>query len=150
MANLQVLDDDEGPCATEGVANSSALLVIEDDEALRDSLMEIIEGRGIEVRGAADGAEGLQLLQAGFHPKMILLDGWMPKLDGAGVLAAIANDTHLASIPVVWMSADTSEPPPNVTAYLEKPFRVHRLLDVIRSVCGGLPPRAAPALVPAT
>lgn len=111
-----------------------ALLVIEDDSALRDSLVEIIEAHGFDVRAASDGVEGLALLRGGLRPTAVLLDRWMPRLDGAGVLSAMAGDERLAKIPVVWMSGDVAAPPRDVSARLEKPFSVDDLLDLLRSL----------------
>jgi CheY-like chemotaxis protein len=61
----------------------------------------------------------------------------MPRLDGGGVLSAMAGDARLSDIPVVWMSGDTAEPPRDVSARLEKPFSVEDLLDLVRSLCDG-------------
>ncbi len=119
-----------GPLAKPG----PAVLVIEDDSALRDSLVELIEAEGFHVRAARDGLEGLALLRAGLCPRAVLLDRWMPKLDGAGVLTAMTRDERLAKIPVVWMSGDVAAPPRDVSAHLEKPFSVDDLLDVLRSL----------------
>jgi CheY-like chemotaxis protein len=110
------------------------LLLIEDNQDVRDSLVELLSVQGIEVRAAADGLEGLQMLRSGLRPKAVLLDRWMPRLDGAGVLTAMTRDERLASIPVVWMSGDVAEPPADVSARLEKPFTVEELLDVLRSL----------------
>jgi CheY-like chemotaxis protein len=135
----------EGPPDVESVTHApaqvpaisgrlGALLLIEDNHALRDSLVEVIEAQGIEVRGARDGIEGLNLLRAGLRPRAVFLDSWMPNLDGAGVLTAMTSDARLANIPVVWMSGDVAEPPSEVAAFLEKPFRVDTLLDLVRAL----------------
>ncbi len=115
-------------------APSFPLLLIEDNQDLRDLLVEVIEAQGIQVRAASDGIEGLKLLRAGLRPKAVFLDGWMPGLDGAGVLSAMTGDVRLANIPVVWMSGDVAGPPRDVSACLEKPFSVDDLLDVVRSL----------------
>jgi len=56
----------------------------------------------------------------------------MPRLDGAGVLAAMREDPALTPIPVVWMSSDRRQPPP-VAAHLEKPFDMD-LVAILRSL----------------
>ncbi len=110
------------------------LLLIEDNQDLRDCLVEVMAAHGIEMTAASDGLEGLRLLRSGLRPRAIFLDRWMPRLDGAGVLAAIAGDARLAGIPVVWMSGDGMQPPADVSACLEKPFSIEDLLDVLRSL----------------
>ena len=85
-------------------------------------------------RRACDGIEGLDLLRAGLKPRAVFLDSRMPRLDGAGVLAAMREDPALVPIPVVWMSGDRRQPPV-VAAHLEKPFDVDALVVVLGALC---------------
>ncbi len=115
-------------------APAPLVLVVEDDHELREALSELIESHGVRVETARDGAEGLDILRAGLDPRAIFLDSRMPRLDGAGVLAAMREDPALASIPVVWMSGDTRQRPA-VAAHLEKPFQLDELVKVLGSLC---------------
>ena len=108
--------------------------MVEDDLDLREALSELIESHGVRVEAACDGAQGLDLLRAGLEPRAVFLDSRMPKLDGAGVLAAMRRDPALASIPVVWMSGDR-EQPLSVAAHLDKPFDLDDLVAVLGSLC---------------
>lgn len=64
------------------------ILVIDDDELIRDLYEEILKGEGFEVIIAKDGEDGLaHLKEGGFD--VVLLDVMMPKLDGIGVLTKI-------------------------------------------------------------
>ena len=113
---------------------SPLVLVVEDDHELREALSELIESHGVRVEAARDGAEGLDILRAGLEPRAVFLDSRMPRLDGAGVLAAMREDPALASIPVVWMSGDGRQRPA-VAAHLEKPFDMDELVAVLGSLC---------------
>jgi two-component system, chemotaxis family, chemotaxis protein CheY len=111
------------------------VLLVEDNDHLREALSEIIETRGFRVRTASDGEEGLDLLRSGLRPDAVFLDQCLPRLDGAQVLATMKGDPALAAIPVVWMSGDWRNPPSSVAACLEKPFAVEDLLDLLGALC---------------
>lgn len=73
------------------------VLVADDDSGIRESLRLILEDAGYQVAEAADGVQTLETLRRSPHPMVVLLDLMMPKVDGAGVLGAVAADPHLAS-----------------------------------------------------
>jgi CheY-like chemotaxis protein len=116
------------------------VLLVEDDLDIRDTMSELMEAEGYRVMTAGDGAEGIELLRAGNRPRAVLLDKFMPRLDGVAVLAAMAADAALSNIPVVWMSGDQQRPP-SVAAILNKPFNAESLMSTLRSVCDGSRPR---------
>ena len=112
------------------------VLVIEDDEVLRESILDILKTRNFDVIGAEDGLRGLQLAQE-FVPDLILCDVRMPKLDGYEVLQAIRQDPKTAAIPLIFLTAETIQ---NVVGkgqnlgangYLIKPFSTAELLEAI-------------------
>ncbi|HTP26420.1 MAG TPA: response regulator [Anaeromyxobacteraceae bacterium] len=111
------------------------VLLVEDDEDIRETMSELMEAEGIRVRSARDGAEGLELLRRGLSPQAVFLDKWMPKLDGASVLAAMVEDPALATIPIIWMSGDQQAPPSHASAFLEKPFTLDDAVAVLRALC---------------
>lgn len=68
------------------------ILIVEDEEGLRDILAEELEQEGVKVLHAADGQEGLDLaLQE--HPNLILLDLLMPNVDGLTMLENLRKDS---------------------------------------------------------
>lgn len=90
---------DGGPRGAGALAGRTVLLA-EDDAELRQILRTGLERSGVKVLEAADGLEALELLRGDVVIDLLLLDGWMPRLDGAGVLANIANG-GLSQKPVV-------------------------------------------------
>lgn len=82
-------------------AEVARLLVIEDDDAVRDSLIAYLEQAGYAVVGAADGREGLARFETN-PPDVVLLDIKMPQMNGFDVLKAI--DDHPADVPVIVVS----------------------------------------------
>jgi CheY-like chemotaxis protein len=83
----------------------NSIIVIEDDEAIRESIAEILEWRSFCVLKAANGREGLDQLRACLDPALVLLDLWMPIMTGWQFLEAKLCDDRLAAVPVVVISA---------------------------------------------
>lgn len=119
------------------------VLVIDDEEILRESILNILTTRGFFVIGAADGRRGLQLAKE-FVPDVILCDVRMPKADGYEVLKALRQDSLTATIPFIFLTAENKE---NVlrqgqvlgaSGYLAKPFTTAELLEAISQGLGNL------------
>lgn len=115
------------------------VLVVEDDRAIREALVECLRDEGYHVVEADDGQEGLARLNAMARPCLILLDLMMPTMNGWEFRAVQRNQEPLADIPVVVMSAFPAGVRTlqdlDVQAYLQKPPQVDRLLDVIERYC---------------
>jgi CheY-like chemotaxis protein len=108
------------------------VLIVEDDDDLRDALADIVEDAGYPVRTAADGREAVA--SARLHPPaVVLLDLQMPVMDGQAALAALRQLP--GHIPVVFMSAGVrakeAARQSGADGYLEKPFVVEELLRLI-------------------
>jgi signal transduction histidine kinase len=82
------------------------VLVIDDDEDSRRVASRVLREKGIRVREALDGENGLVEMRVS-PPDVVVLDLMMPVLDGFGVLATMRADPLLASIPVVVLTAKT-------------------------------------------
>jgi CheY-like chemotaxis protein len=118
---------------------SVEVMVVEDDQAIRESLTEVLVEEGFAVTWAANGAEALDLLRGARAPRLILLDLMMPVMDGWEFRRALRQDTALARIPVVIISAEHALPQKAsalaVDGYLAKPFRLEALLSTVHRYC---------------
>lgn len=108
------------------------ILIIEDDDQIRDALRELFLCEGYSVRVAENGREGLEMMRTE-RPKLIFLDLMMPVLDGFGFLRAkqeAASD--LAAIPVVLITAagERNAQGCKVQEILTKPVEIDKLLAV--------------------
>jgi CheY-like chemotaxis protein len=117
-----------------------AVLVVDDDEAIRWLLCEALSSEGYEVRVAANGKEALSLLSGDFRPCLILLDLNMPVMNGWQFCAEQYRRPELASLPVAIMSAAQNlaiEQPPCVpTAVVPKPFDLDHVIHLVGTVAG--------------
>ena len=115
------------------------VLVVEDDAGTRDLLQTILEEAGYGVRTAHDGAEALERIREA-SPTVILLDLFMPVLNGWAFLAAYEH-TPAPRAPVVVMSVDVDAArKAPADAWLEKPFGVSDLLSVVRRLADAASP----------
>jgi serine/threonine-protein kinase len=117
------------------------ILIIEDDEDIREGLASVLNARGCRTSVAPDGRAALDLMRRrGWRPQMILLDLMMPVMDGQGFLESQAGDPCLDGIPVVLLTAQPSERArqfATVRGVVPKPFDVAPLLALIGEVCKG-------------
>jgi CheY-like chemotaxis protein len=109
------------------------VFVVDDDEDFRESLVDALRGEGYAVQSAPDGRAALAALEAGAVPAVVLLDLWMPHMDGWQLRHALQQPPY-ADIPVIVMTAvgpqDTKVL--RVNRVLEKPFGVADVVAAIR------------------
>ncbi|MEP0801411.1 response regulator [Funiculus sociatus] len=112
------------------------VLVIEDEELIRESILNLLDESGFTAIGAEDGEKGVQLAKE-FVPDLILCDVRMPKLDGYEVLRVLRSDPITGTITFIFLTADSNK---NVrqqgeilgaNGYLAKPFTSAELLEAI-------------------
>lgn len=114
------------------------VLIVEDDDAIRDTLTYLIQTMGVTVLTATNGQEAITVLKQvkiDKEPCMILLDMMMPVMTGKEFLEAVGEDIVIASIPVVVMSAvgnNAYEGRP----FLKKPFDIDMLMALVEKHCG--------------
>ena len=81
------------------------VLYVEDHEAQRDIMTQMLELYGYEVDVARNGEEGVEKAQ-GWHPDVILMDIRMPgRIDGLVAIRQLRNDPGTADIPIIVVSA---------------------------------------------
>ena len=81
------------------------VLVVDDDQDLRDALRQLLEEEGYRVICAEHGQAALAHLRGGLTPDAILLDLWMPVMDGWQLRRELELDPALSRIPIVLLTA---------------------------------------------
>lgn len=112
------------------------VLVADDDDEIRSALSEVLSEEGYRVVGVANGSEALEYLKTGHLPAVILLDLWMPVMDGPTLCQELMRDPALARVPVIVLTAaqDPRLMPPHATDVLFKPVPLERLLSRLRAL----------------
>jgi CheY-like chemotaxis protein len=115
---------------------SGRVLVVEDDQEIREILAEVLIDQGYLVETATNGREALDRIHA-CRPCVMLLDLMMPVMDGWELLTELEAEGSVPSLPVVVVSAaHEAEPPKGVRRYLRKPVPIERLLEAVKTYCG--------------
>lgn len=128
------------PTVQTAVSPPARILVVEDDSAVRETVVELLEEEGYSVAEASNGAEALQVLASGAAPGLIVLDLMMPVMDGWTFRAEMRRDPRLAQVPVLVMSAGHGNDEQNLAriepnAFLAKPFDVCELVETVHRLC---------------
>ena len=113
-------------------ASESKVLIIEDNEEALEAMSELLKMDGFSTVTATNGALGLNKMKTDDHISMVLLDLWMPIMDGWEFLRERKKDSRLAKIPVVVLSALPTKSIEGAEAVLTKPVNVHSLLQILR------------------
>ncbi|MEJ7692511.1 response regulator [Daejeonella sp.] len=117
---------------------NTTVLIIEDNEDIRDSTAEILELAGYQVHTAENGRAGVELALKHL-PGIILCDIMMPELDGYGVLYLLSKNEQTAGIPFIFITAKTERidmrrgMEMGADDYLTKPFDDMELLNSIQT-----------------
>jgi UDP-3-O-[3-hydroxymyristoyl] N-acetylglucosamine deacetylase len=112
----------------------SKILIIDDEKDILNTLSSILEDEGFTVSKAMDGKEGLAIFERE-NPDIVLLDVWMPELDGIQVLKRIKKKNKDAIVIVIsgHGTISTAVEAVKVGAYdfLEKPLSIEKVLEVV-------------------
>lgn len=114
------------------------VLLIEDNEDIRENVLEILELSGYDAYAANNGRDGVALALKNI-PDIILCDIMMPELDGYGVLEALHENDTTRAIPFIFLTAKAERPDVRkgmelgADDYLTKPFDDKELLSAIES-----------------
>lgn len=84
--------------------NPKKIFIVEDDNVLRDVLVEKLSKSGYTVESAEDGEIAMQKLRGGLNPDLMLLDILMPRKNGMEVMEEMNTDENLKKIPIIIIS----------------------------------------------
>jgi len=122
------------------VSGSGRILVVEDDELLRETLAEVLVDDGHEVRTAENGADALAELES-WDPQLIVLDLMMPVMDGFAFRDEQLRRGLGHDVPVLVLSAvrnlDASADRLGAAACIAKPFRLEDVLASVETLLDG-------------
>lgn len=116
----------------------NSILVVEDDNDIRNSLIEVLELEGYHTEAASNGQEALDLLKTTQKPCLVLLDMMMPIMNGREFLDRVMEDSYLAPMPVLVVSAiaDKSDTHGAID-FVKKPVDIEVILKYVEEFCNG-------------
>ena len=116
----------------------ATILVVEDNDDVREMMTVTLELEEHEVYAAANGRQALTQLENGLRPCLILLDLMMPVMNGWEFRSALKRDPRFKDIPVVVVSAAGGDIVSQAAGlFIPKPIDVDTLLDVVCDYCDG-------------
>ena len=113
------------------------VLVVDDDDVIRQLITVNLELEGFEVVPAVDGQDALDKVKSA-NVQVVTLDVMMPRVDGWEAATRLRNDPETSHIKVILLSARAQEADLQrgekigVDAYLTKPFDPDELIDTVR------------------
>jgi CheY-like chemotaxis protein len=110
-----------------------SVLVVDDDDSIREVLSEVLRDEGYGVVCASNGAQALDELRNHGHPDLMLLDLMMPVMSGWELLELLQSSADLSRIRVVIVSAMSA---PGPYEHLAKPIDLDRLLATVSRLTG--------------
>jgi excisionase family DNA binding protein len=130
--DLDAFLERSGPGGSAGAG--PVVLIVDDDERLREYVRVNLEMEGYAVREAGNAEEGLSVLEEA-TPDLVLLDVMMPEVDGWEMLRRVQERHGVGSIPVIMFSGKTEEQTEGEAAargaqgFIGKPFNPQQLID---------------------
>lgn len=114
------------------------VLVVEDEEDLRDMMREALEMSGYAVTAVEEGQQALDALARLEHVCVVLLDLMMPGMNGWDFVAKLRERPEYANVPVIIHSSAPDRAPAGVDSVLRKPLSLTNLLAVVKKYCGAV------------
>jgi two-component system, chemotaxis family, chemotaxis protein CheY len=129
---INLRDDDSDQT---GGGRPGTVFVVEDDVDLSEAVAEILRDAGYGVVCACNGLEALEYLRRHAAPSVMLLDLFMPVMDGWQVLKEVERDSALSGMPVIVMTAagGHESPPIPSNRMLRKPMNIDSLIGEVRN-----------------
>jgi CheY-like chemotaxis protein len=111
------------------------VLIVEDEEDLREMMRDALELKGYSVVTAEEGEDALSKLDGIGQPCLILLDLLMPGMNGWDFFSKLRERPELSAVPVIVHSSAADRAPAGVTRVLQKPILFDRLISVVSEYC---------------
>jgi two-component system response regulator CpxR len=108
------------------------ILVVDDRHEILNLMSELLAREGFTVRTAHNGLDALNRMRSDHHISLVLLDLWMPVMDGWEFLRRKKSDPDLANVPVVVISAIPPVDLDGVESVLTKPIDLNQLMETVR------------------
>jgi len=122
-----------------GRFSGETVLIVDDDVRNVFALTSVLEQRGLSVRYAENGREGVDVLERADHIDLVLMDIMMPEMDGYATMAAIRRMDRFADLPIIALTAKAMHGDrekaldAGASEYVTKPVDIDQLLSLIRS-----------------
>jgi CheY-like chemotaxis protein len=108
------------------------VLVVDDDDDVRETLQIVLEVSGFRVASAANGLQALEYLRGAQRAPVVLLDLRMPVMSGWEMIDALREEDRLADVPIIICTSSPPDAPPGFEV-VAKPVNLDALVTAIRN-----------------
>jgi CheY-like chemotaxis protein len=123
-----------------GDGQSTTVLVVDDNDGMRELLADVLADEGFDVATAENGQQALKLLRLAGGPCIVVTDLMMPVMDGWELISRLKEHPSWAQMPVIVVSAfGEKEPVEGAAATIAKPFDPDELVATVRQHCSEPP-----------
>lgn len=119
------------------MSDARCVLIVDDEEDVRDSLRDVVELAGCSVLLASSASEALRILET-HRPCLVIVDLMMPEMNGAELIAALRLDRNHADLAVAISTSAPERAPPGIPL-LPKPIDLGAVFELLGSACGCRP-----------
>jgi CheY-like chemotaxis protein len=126
--------------ASKKAASAVTILLVEDDEAVAETVKDMLEYQGWQVVVSADGRDALRRISGGVHYDLLLLDNGLPGVKGVELIRRARKLSHRRRTPIIMLSACDVEPQAwraGANAFLRKPDDVGVVVNTVRRLLAG-------------
>lgn len=127
----------------EELIDRPTIMVVDDDDQVRNLLAELLENCGYRAKVAANGLSAIEQIEKDI-PDVVLLDLNMPVMDGYRVLELLCGRSEQAAPKVIVITAEEPQCLPGTVAVLRKPVNVRQLLELVRELSRPSEPSSYP------
>ncbi len=117
------------------------IMVVDDEEDIRDSVKALLDSEGYEVETAQDGNDCLKKLSSGAKPDLILMDFFMPGLSGRETIAKIQQNPDTKGIKIIFLTVAEFKKKGveklselNISDYIQKPIDILDFTERVKKV----------------
>ena len=111
------------------------VLVVEDEQDLREMMRDALELNGYAVVTAGNGQDAMEKISHIENVCLVILDLFMPVMNGWDFIEQMRQRSDLASIPIVVHSSAPGPLPAGITRFLQKPILFDRLISIAQEYC---------------
>jgi CheY-like chemotaxis protein len=124
------------PATRSGQSSDRPILIVEDDQDLREMMSQLLTLEGFQTAAVANGREALEYLSQRSRPALILLDLMMPVMDGWELKRHLGTNPEMADVPIIVLSALNQSRAADLGGpFLKKPLDFDRLVKLVREYC---------------
>ncbi len=112
------------------------ILVVDDEQTIRELLVDLLEDLGHDVLEAGTGEQALEVIDQAGKPDLVLTDITMPVMDGEALMTSLRTIDKFSNIPVIVMTANQPDSRIGIhpTAVIRKPFNIEHVERVVTNV----------------